>query len=194
MSDRPVHEPADRPTTAPQTFSPAWADAAGRTDPPLVGDEREVLLSYLEFHRETFALKCAGVPAGRLSEFLVPPSGLTLHGLVRHLAGVEQWWLQIQFAGDESRPVLYYSDDDPDQDFERLDGDFDEAFATWRAQVEISRRIVADTPSLEATGVHKATGQPVSLRRILVHMLAEYARHNGHADLLRERIDGATGY
>ncbi|BAJ27709.1 MULTISPECIES: DinB family protein [Kitasatospora] len=185
---------SEEPTTSPQNFSPAWAGAEGRTDPPLVGDEREVLLAYLEFHRETFALKCAGVPVERLSELLVPPSGLSLHGLLRHLTGVEQWWLQIQFAGDESVPLLYYSDDDPDQDFERLDGDFEQALATWRAQVATSRRIVAAAPSLDATGIHKATGQPVSLRRILVHLLAEYARHNGHADLLRERADGTTGY
>ncbi|MFJ5231908.1 DinB family protein [Kitasatospora sp. NPDC088391] len=182
------------PTAPPLNFAQPWAAAEGRGTPPLVGDEREILTSYLDFHRETFALKCAGVPVERLSERLVPPSGLSLHGLVRHLAGVEQWWLEIQFAGDESRPQLYYSDDDPEQDFERLDGDFAADLAVWRSQVERSRRIVAEAPSLDATGVHKASGQPVALRRVLVHLLAEYARHNGHADLLRERVDGATGY
>ncbi|MFD7642670.1 DinB family protein [Kitasatospora sp. NPDC059795] len=182
------------PTPPPQHLSPAWTDAESRTTPPLVGDERELLTAFLDFHRETFALKCAGVPAERLSELAVPPSGLSLHGLVRHLAGVEQWWLEIQFAGDESRPLQFYSDDDPDQDFERLDGDFAEDLAVWRAQVETSRRIAAEAPSLDATGIQKSTGQPVSLRRILLGMLAEYARHNGHADLLRERIDGTTGY
>ncbi|KDN86078.1 DinB family protein [Kitasatospora cheerisanensis] len=181
-------------TTEPQHLSPTWADDDGRVTPPLVGDERELLTAYLDYHRETFALKCAGVPVERLSETAVPPSGLSLHGLVRHLAGVEQWWLETQFAGNEDKPLHYYSDDDPDQDFERLDGDFAEALAVWRSQVEISRRIVAEAPSLDATGIHKGSGQPVSLRRILLNMLAEYARHNGHADLLRERIDGATGY
>ncbi|MFJ5925841.1 DinB family protein [Kitasatospora sp. NPDC092948] len=182
------------PTPPPLHLSPAWADADSRTTPPLVGDERELLTSYLDFHRETFAMKCAGVPVERLSELALPPSGLSLHGLLRHLTGVEQWWFEIQFAGDESRPLQYYSDDDPDQDFEHLDGDFAEALARWHAQVETSRRILAEAPSLDATGIQKSTGKPVSLRRILLHMLAEYARHNGHADLLRERIDGATGY
>ncbi|MFF0295932.1 DinB family protein [Kitasatospora sp. NPDC004614] len=182
------------PTPPPQHLSPAWAGAESRATPPLVGDERELLTAFLDFQRETFALKCADVPAERLSELAVPPSGLSLHGLVRHLTGVEQWWLEIQFAGDESRPMFYYSDEDPDQDFEHLDGDVAEALALWRAQVEISRRITAEAPSLDATGTQKTTGQPVSLRRILLQMLAEYARHNGHADLLRERIDGSTGY
>jgi hypothetical protein len=98
----------------------------------------------------------------------------------------------MQFAG-EGVPMLYYSDDDPDQDFESLDGDLDEVFTVWRAECERSREIVA-AASLDDTGVHRATGQPVALRRVVVHMLAEYARHNGHADLLGERIDGATGH
>jgi Protein of unknown function (DUF664). len=99
----------------------------------------------------------------------------------------------MQFAG-EDLPMLNYSDDDPDQDFERLDGDPMEALAVWRAECDRSREIVANTPSLDATGIQFRTRQPISLRRIIVHMLAEYARHNGHADLLRERIDGATGF
>jgi len=173
-------------------YAPLWA---GDTRPPLpkTGDEREILTAYLDWHRQTFDLKCAGVPAGRLSERLIAPSRLTLHGLVRHLAGVERWWFRIQFGG-ENVPMLHYSDDDPDQDFERLDGDPAKALAVWRAECEVSRRIVADAPSLEVTGVHAASGEPISLRRVIVHLLAEYARHNGHADLLRERIDGATGY
>jgi Protein of unknown function (DUF664) len=101
-------------------------------------------------------------------------------------------WFRIQFAGEDV-PLLYYSDDDPDQDFDRLDGDVSEAFAVWRSECERSRDIVAATSSLEQTGTLKSNGQPVSLRRVLVHMIAEYARHNGRADLLRERIDGATG-
>jgi uncharacterized damage-inducible protein DinB len=158
-----------------------------------VGDDREILTAYLDWHRQTFELKCAGVPPARLSERGVPPSGLSLHGLVRHLAGVERWWFRVQFAGEDV-PLLYYSDDDPDQDFDDLDGDVAEALAVWRAECDRSRQIVADASSLDQTGTHKATGNPVSLRRILVHLIAEYARHNGHADLLRERIDGATGF
>ncbi|GGO89809.1 DinB family protein [Wenjunlia tyrosinilytica] len=174
-----------------ENYSPRWA-ADTRPELPLVGDEREILTAYLEWHRQTFELKCAGLPADRLSEKAAPPSGLSLHGLVRHLAGVERWWFRVQFAGEDV-PLLYYSDDDPDQDFESLDGDLAEAFAVWRAQCERSREIVAHASSLDETGIAKSSGNPVSLRRILVHMLAEYARHNGHADLLRERIDGAAG-
>ncbi len=163
-----------------------------RADPPLVGDEREVLTTYLDYHRRTFELKCEGVPLDRLSERAVPPSGLTLHGLARHLAGVERWWFRIQFAG-EDLDLLYYADDDPNMDFDRLDGDPLAVLAAWRAECDASRRIVAATESLDATGTHALTGNPVSLRRVLVLMIAEYARHNGHADLLRERIDGAVG-
>jgi hypothetical protein len=170
-----------------------WAPGGQRDERPLVGDERELLTAYLDWHRATLELKCADVPAAALSEKGVPPSGLSLHGLVRHLAGCERWWFRIQFAGEDV-PLLFYSDDDPDQDFDDLGGDVVEAFAVWRAECARSREIVAAAPSLEETGIHRASGRPISLRRILIDMIAEYARHNGHADLLRERIDGATGY
>lgn len=174
-----------------ENYSPAWATDS-RPEPPLVGDERETLTAFLDWHRQTFELQCAGVPPERLSERVIPPSRLTLHGLIRHLAGVEDWWFAHQFAGQEWQQI-YYSDDDPDQDFETLDGDPAEALAVWRAQCDRSREIVRGAASLDETGIRVRTGEPISLRRILVHMLAEYARHNGHADLLRERIDGATG-
>ncbi|WP_216205115.1 DinB family protein [Amycolatopsis aidingensis] len=174
----------------PQNYSQQWT-AGTRADVPRTGDEREILTTFLDWHRETFALKCADVDPERLSEQGVPPSGLSLHGLVRHLAGVERWWFRIQFAG-ESVPMLYYSDDDPEQDFDRLDGDVGEAFTVWRAECGRSREIVAGA-SLDRMGVTRRAGEPFSLRWLLVHMTTEYARHNGHADLLRERIDGATG-
>jgi hypothetical protein len=176
---------------APKHYAPRW-NGDTRPTPPSVGGERETLSAVLDWHRATFELKCADLSPERLSEQAVPPSALSLHGLVRHLAGVERWWFRIQFAGEDV-PLLYYSDDDPDQDFESLDGDVDEAFAVWRAECEQSRHITAAAASLDATGIRKRTGEPISLRRILVDMIAEYARHNGHADLLRERIDGATG-
>ncbi|MEU8806316.1 DinB family protein [Streptomyces violaceoruber] len=176
---------------APKHYAPRW-NGDTRSTPPSVGGERETLSAVLDWYRATFELKCTGLPPGRLSEQVVPPSALSLHGLVRHLAGVERWWFRIQFAGEDV-PLLYYSDDDPDQDFESLDGDVDEAFAVWRAECERSRQITAAAASLDETGIRKRTGEPISLRRILVDMIAEYARHNGHADLLRERIDGATG-
>jgi uncharacterized damage-inducible protein DinB len=160
---------------------------------PLVGDEREILTGYLDWQRQTFELKCQGLPPERLSERQIPPSTLTLHGLLRHLSGVERWWFRIQYAGEEV-PMLYYTDEDPDQDFDALDGEVAEAFETWHTECDRSRQIVAEAPSLETTGTHLTTGNPVSLRRILVHMIGEYARHNGHADLIRERTDGTTGF
>ncbi|MEU7134234.1 DinB family protein [Streptomyces sp. NPDC046261] len=175
-----------------ENYAPAWPEGS-RPDLPTIGSEREVLTAFLDWHRETFALKCSGVPAERLSDKGVPPSGMSLHGLIRHLAGVERWWFRTQFAGEDV-PDLYYADDDPDQDFDALDGDPAEALAVWRAECERSREIVAATPSLEDTGRIVATGQPISLRVVLVKLIAEYARHNGHADLLRERVDGATGF
>lgn len=174
-----------------ENYAPVWA-GDDRAQPPLVGDERTILTAFLDFQRRTFELKCSGVPAAALSERTVPPSGLSLHGLIRHLAGVERWWFRIQFGGEDV-DHLYYADDDPALDFEGLDGDPAEALATWRAEVDAARRVTAAAPSLDATGTHARSGEAVALRRVLVAMIAEYARHNGHADLLRERIDGATG-
>lgn len=174
------------------TFSPRWGAGGSRAEPPNVAGERETLLAFLDWHRDTFELKCAGLAPERLSERAVPPSTMSLHGLLRHLSGVERWWFRIQFAGEDV-PMLYYTDDDPDQDFDSLDGDVGEAFAVWRDEVERARRIVAAAASLEETGTVRSTGEPISLRNVLVKLIAEYARHNGHADLLRERLDGATG-
>ncbi len=167
----------------------------GDTRPPLplVGTERQILTTFLDWQRGTLDMRCAGLAPGQLSQRSVPPSLLSLHGLLRHLAAMERWWFRIQFAGEDI-PLLHYSDEDPDQDFEWLDGDVTEALSTWRDECDRARAIVAATGSLEATGVREATGEPLCLRAVLVQMIAEYARHNGHADLLRERIDGATGY
>lgn len=175
-----------------EDYAQPWATGT-RTSPPLVGDEREILTAFLDWHRQTFELKCAGVPPERLSEKGIPPSGLSLHGLVRHLAGVERWWFREQFAGEDVA-ALYYSDDDPNQDFDSLDGDVADALAVWRTECDKAREVVVAAPSLDETGIQRSSGKPISLRRILVAMIAEYARHNGHADLLRERIDGATGF
>ncbi|GLZ33682.1 hypothetical protein Lesp02_58700 [Lentzea sp. NBRC 105346] len=178
-----VHIPAEN-------YAPKITDDT-RTPVPYVGEERELLVALLDFQRHTFELKCRGLEQAQMSLRSVPPSGLSLHGLLRHLAGAEQWWFSTQFSGS-SEPLINYSDDDPDQDFERLDGDVGVAWEEWRRRTARSREIVAGA-SLDDTGVIQRTNEPVSLRRIMLHMIAEYARHNGHADLLRERIDGATG-
>ncbi len=174
-----------------ENYSPTWPD--DRREPiPRTGSELEILTGFLDSHRMTFEQKCAGLSAAQLSEASVPPSTLSLHGLVRHLAGVERWWFQMQFAGDDV-PMLYYSDDDPSQDFDSLDGDIEEAFAVWHRECDRSREIVAAATSLDDTGTTRRDGEPFSLRWQLVDLIAEYARHNGHTDLLRERLDGATG-
>lgn len=177
-------------TQQPQSYSQQWV-APDRPELPQTGDERTMLTTYLDHHRATLEAKCRGVDPARLDDRTMPPSTLTLHGLLRHLTGVERWWFQINFAGDEV-PLLYYSDDDPDQDFDRLDGDLDEEFAAWHRECQRSRAIV-DAHDLDDEGTRVRDGEPISLRGVLVKMIAEYARHNGHADLLREGIDGATG-
>jgi hypothetical protein len=175
----------------PHNLSPAM-DAPHRTALPLTGDERTVLTAYLDWQRATLAAKCDGLTAAQLSARAVEPSALSLHGLVRHLAGVERWWLRLQFAG-EDLPLLHYSDDDPDQDFDGIDGDPAVDIALWRAEVERARAVTDAAGSLDATGTESRSGAPIQLRVILVKLIAEYARHLGHADLLRERADGATG-
>ncbi len=179
-----------------QTDPPAHLAATLADDPrpalPLRGDERETLTAFLEHHRQTFELKVLGTPPERWSDRSIPPSGLSLHGLIRHLTGVERWWWRIQFAGEDV-PMLYYTDDDPDQDFEDLAGDPEQALERWRQECAHSREILAAADSLDDTGTKRTTGETFSLRWLLADLVAEYARHNGHADLLREQIDGAVG-
>jgi len=163
-----------------------------RTEPPMVGDERATLTAFLDFQRETLAHKCAGLTPEQLIQRSVPPSSMSLLGLVRHLADVERGWFRSTFAG-EDLPARYSSGDDPDGEFDNVAVELaDEGFAAWHEECGRARRIVAAAPSLDATG-RRANGEVVSLRWILLHMIEEYARHNGHADLLRERIDGAVG-
>jgi hypothetical protein len=163
-----------------------------RTDPPQVADERATLTGFLDYQRATLAWKCEGVPPERLIEATVPPSKLSLLGLVRHMADVERSWFRERFA-DEALPLRYSVEGDWDGDFDNVSVEVvDDGFAAWREECEHARRIVAAAPSLDALG-RRGNGSPVTLRWILLHMLEEYARHNGHADLLRERIDGAVG-
>jgi hypothetical protein len=178
------------PTIPAANFS--YRMAGERSDPsPAVTDEKQALTEFLEYYRQTLELKCANLDPARLSERSVPPSTLTLHGLLRHLTGVEQWWFRIQFAREEI-DLLYYSDDNPDQDFEDLDGDVEESFARWREECARAREIVAAS-SLDDTGTRWSTGEPFTLRWLLLRLITEYARHIGQADLIREVIDGEVG-
>lgn len=179
-----------RQAPQPTAASPVWP-VPRTTVIPRAADEFSMLTAYLEHYRETFELKCAGVGAAEMSLRSSPPSTMSLHGLVRHLAGVERWWFAINFAGLDL-PMLHYSDDDPDQDFESLDGDPFEALDGWRTECARSRRIVEAASSLDDVGVVERNGS-YTLRWLMLRMIAEYAQHDGHADLLREGIDGAVG-
>ncbi len=156
-----------------------------RTEPDRVGDERATLTGFLDYQRDTLAMKCAGLTAAQLRERAVPPSSLSLIGLVRHLVDVERSWFRNVLDG-QSVPRHWPGE------FDVADADPDEAIAVWQSACELSRQIVAAAPSLDVTGEYGEHGQ-FSLRWILTHMIEEYARHNGHADLIRERLDGSTG-
>nr|WP_232376869.1 DinB family protein [Amycolatopsis aidingensis] len=165
-----------------------------RADPPARAGERETLLGFLRFQRATLELKCGGLEAADLARRAVEPSGLSLLGLVRHLAEVECGWFRNVLAGQEA-PPLFCSAAEPDGDFTGAVADpavVAEAWRAWRTEVAFADRFVAQAPDLEVTGQDPWRG-PISLRWVLVHMVEEYARHNGHADLLRELIDGAVG-
>jgi uncharacterized damage-inducible protein DinB len=153
-------------------------------------DERSTLVEYLRRYRLTLDMKCADLDAEQLARRSVPPSTMSLLGLVRHLAEVERSWFRRELAGQEA-PNLYCSKADRDGDWNGAVADqavVDEAWRAWREEVAFAERYVADTADLGARGV---TG--VTVREVLVHMIEEYARHCGHADLLRERIDGRVG-
>lgn len=163
-----------------------------RSEPPNTADERTLLTAFLDWRRETLVRKCAGLSNEQLRLHAVPSSKLTLIGLVRHLAVVEWWWLQNVIAG-EHPPEPYCATGDRDEDFNDIGSATGEsACAIWRAQVEQSRRMVTDR-SLDAESTHPSSGAQYSLRQVLTHMIEEYARHNGHADLIREAIDGEVG-
>jgi hypothetical protein len=165
-----------------------------RADGPTLGDERATLTEFLRCQRLTLELKCSGLDAGDLARRSVEPSTLSLLGLVRHLAEVERRWFRRTMAGQDV-PPHFCSDIDPDGDFDGAvpdPGVVAEAWHLWRTEVAFADQFVAEAPGLDITGDDPWRG-PVSLREVLVHMVEEYARHNGHADLLRERIDGATG-
>ena len=167
-----------------------------RVDPPLTGlNERDMLRAWLEYHRETLLMKCDGLTPHQLAQPSVPPSTITLQGLIRHMTEVERNWFLRIFAG-ETAPPIYYSDDDPDGDFDNIDpAKVDEEMAMFHETLERCREVEEGASSLDENGAVERSGGrgPVSMRWILVHMIEEYARHNGHADLIRERIDGAVG-
>jgi uncharacterized damage-inducible protein DinB len=168
-----------------------------RTEPPAAADERTSLESFLDYLRATVLLKADGLSDEHARRRGVPPSDLSIMGLVRHMAEVERHWFQRWLVGLDSPPI-YDTDDDPDGDLHPSSTDtLDEAIATYQREIERSRDIVAETPSYEVlsvrTGTSEEPGFQPNLRWIMIHLIEETARHCGHADLLRERIDGTVG-
>ncbi|MEU6868170.1 DinB family protein [Streptomyces sp. NPDC046876] len=163
-----------------------------RTPPPLTGNERETLRAYLDYHRATLAWKCEGLGDEELRRASMPPSTLSLLGLVRHMAEVERHWFRRTLGGEDV-PHLWSDTHDFQAAYDATDATREEAFAAWRAEVEHSRRVEAAAASLEVTAHVPSWKEDASMRLIMLHMIHEYARHNGHADFLREAIDGTTG-
>jgi uncharacterized damage-inducible protein DinB len=170
--------------------------ATERAEPALDAGERDMLTGWLDYHRATLVWKCEGLTDDQLRQRSVPPSALTLLGLVRHMALNERSWFRERLAGEDLPWVYGSPDSNPDADFDDVDtADVAEDFATFERECEAARQAVAAVPDLDVLSKKPArTGEHFSARWILTHMIEEYARHNGHADLLRERIDGATGY
>jgi len=165
-----------------------------RTEPAIDAGERAMLEGWLDYHRQTLAWKCEGLDDAQLRTASVAPSELSLLGLVRHMAEVERSWFRKALVGDDPGPI-YYSDEDPDGEFHLTEADtWEEAYATWQSEIEIARRNAARFGLDDLSeGRSRFTEEPFNLRWLYTHMIEEYARHNGHADLIRERIDGATG-
>lgn len=160
-----------------------------RPEPPHRADEKETLAGFLRWQRETLQLKCSGLTPAQLASRAVGPSLLSLLGLIRHLAEAERYWFRRVMGGDDLPDVF------PDSSWDGATADglvVSEAWAAWHEEVAFAEKFVHEATDLSALGEEPSYGA-VSLRWVLVHMVEEYARHNGHADLLRERIDGAVG-
>ncbi|MFF0464781.1 DinB family protein [Streptomyces mexicanus] len=166
--------------------------ADDRTGPPRFGSEREMLRAFLDYHRATLAMKCEGLTDEQLRRRSMPPSTLSLLGLVRHMAEVERAWFRRVFE-DHDAPMVWSDRIDFQAAYDDSESTRAEAFAAWEAEVETSRRIEREAASLDVAGYQPRWGEEVSLRMVLLHVLLEYGRHNGHADFLREGVDGAVG-
>ena len=165
-----------------------------RVEPPYGEAEREALRSWLDYHRATLLVKCAGLDAAGLAARPVASSLLSLHGLVRHATEVERNWFRRWWGENADVTPLYWSDEHPDGDFEFADG------ATWEAdrsaflvECEHSRAVEAEAESLDVLCRRPGRDEAIGRRWIMLHVIEEYARHNGHADLLRELVDGTVG-
>ncbi|HET7173662.1 MAG TPA: DinB family protein [Nocardioidaceae bacterium] len=182
--------------TAAAEYPDMWVDPAD--DPREKVDEgvgeKALLSAYLGRYRMTFEMKCEGLDAGQLAQRSVPPSNMSLLGLLRHLADVEHSWCRRFIEGQPDLPRLFRSPADRDLDFNGAVADdavAAEAWAAWRAEVAHARDVYAGVEDLGA--LVGPEGHQAEVRDVVVHLIEEYARHCGHADLLRERIDGRVG-
>jgi len=182
--------------TGERKYPDMWVDPE---DDPRDGDvelrgERAVLLDYLTHYRMTFEMKCEGLDAQQLATRSVPPSSMSLLGLIRHLAAVEYSWWRRVMERNLDLPKLYGKDKNRDADFDGAVADdavVAEAWESWRREVAYAEEFVESAASLDVLG---AVGdEDIELREVIVHLIEEYARHCGHADLLRECVDGRTG-
>lgn len=181
--------------TTPEHRADLFLDPAAdpREGGPRLGDERVTLTEFLRCQRLTLQLKCEGLDADQLARRAVEPSTMSLLGLLRHMADVERGWFRLRFAQDVDAK-RFQSPTEPDGDFDGAVADqgvVEEAWAAWREEIAYADEFIAGH-DLGFVG-RDGGGEPISLRELLVHMIEEYARHNGHADLLRERIDGRLG-
>jgi uncharacterized damage-inducible protein DinB len=166
--------------------------ADDREGPPSFGSERDMLRGFLDYHRATLAMKCDGLTDAELRQRSMPPSTLSLLGLVRHMAEVERAWFRRVFE-DNDAPMVWSEEIDFQAAYDASASTRAEAFAAWEAEVGNSRRIEREAGSLDLAGHQPRGDEDVSLRMVMVHVLLEYGRHNGHADFLREGVDGTVG-
>jgi uncharacterized damage-inducible protein DinB len=171
-------------------------DTEQRGFPPNNADERTTLLAFLDWHRNTLRIKTAGLDAAQL-DTPHPPSDLTLGGMLKHLAYVENWWFRSVMAGHADEPWASV-DWDADEDWDWHSAAHDrpgQLRDLYDAEVDKADAVIASSPSLDALSARPSgrTGEHFNLRWVLVHMVEEYARHNGHADLIREAVDGSVG-
>jgi len=173
------------------TSSPTWtAPAVERRDSVPTG-ERTSLDHFLDWHRETLLHKCAGLTGEQLNSRPLPMTSLSLLGLIRHMALVERWWFRMRFFNDDSLEQIFTTEEDRDGDFNAGTAESAEAdYAVYLEEADLARKAVAGHDLDEE---FQGRRQVMSLRWVYLHMIEEYARHLGHADLLREAIDGVTG-
>ncbi|MET9292314.1 DinB family protein [Streptomyces sp. NPDC003077] len=163
-----------------------------RSAPPSFGSERDMRRAFLDYHRTTLAMNCEGLTDEELRQQSMPPSTLSLLGLVRHMAEVERAWFRRAFE-DHDVPLVWSGKSDFQAAYDASASTRDEAFTAWEVEVENSRRIEREAESLDQVAYQPRWGEEVSLRMVMMHVLLEYGRHNGHADFLREGIDGTVG-